>query len=257
MIYDLQRASVLKRISAFLFDIIMISIVAVGVAILLSLALGYDAHQQNFNTIREQYETLYGVDFDISKEEYDAFTEAEKAQYIEKVNEANKALNKDQNARTAYQIIINLSLGIITGALLISFAILEFAVPLIFKNGQTLGKKIFGIALMRTDGVRITGPMLFARAILGKFAVETMVAVYFLLMFYFGMGSLLGIILIAVIPLANLVLVFATKNHYQIHDLLASTVAVDMTSQMIFESPEALLEYKKMIQREAAEKADY
>jgi len=27
--------------------------------------------------------------------------------------------------------------------------------PLLFKNGQTLGKKIFGVALMRNDGVRI------------------------------------------------------------------------------------------------------
>ena len=36
-------------------------------------------------------------------------------------------------------------------------------------------------------------------------------------------------------------------------DKMAHTVAVDMASQMIFDSPEALLEYKKRIHAESVE----
>ena len=40
MIYDLQKASMWKRVSAWLFDTILLSIVAVGFAFLLSTILG-------------------------------------------------------------------------------------------------------------------------------------------------------------------------------------------------------------------------
>ena len=48
MIYDLQKASMWKRISAFLCDLIVFCIVAVGVAFLLSTILGIDAQQNKW-----------------------------------------------------------------------------------------------------------------------------------------------------------------------------------------------------------------
>ena len=68
VIYDLQKASMWKRISAFLFDFIMIAIVAVGIILLLSSVLGYDTYTDKLETFYEKYETEYGVDFDISAE---------------------------------------------------------------------------------------------------------------------------------------------------------------------------------------------
>ena len=38
---------------------------------------------------------------------------------------------------------------------------------------------------------------------------------------------------------------FVTRTNSCIHDRLAMTVVVDMASQMIFETPEDLLEFKK------------
>ena len=54
---DLQKANMWKRISAALCDFIAISIVAVGVAFLLSLALGFDGNIDRLEGISKGYES--------------------------------------------------------------------------------------------------------------------------------------------------------------------------------------------------------
>ena len=71
-----------------------------------------------------------------------------------------------------------------------------------------------------------------------------------LVMMFFGSAGLLGIIAFFLIGVLQIILVAATKTRSAIHDMLAYTVAVDFTSQRIFDSPEALLEYKKTIHAE-------
>ena len=53
-----------------------------------------------------------------------------------------------------------------------------------------------------------------------------------------------------------LCLLISTKNA-AIHDLLAGTAVVDYGSQMIFDSAEALLEYKKKLHAEQAARQTY
>ena len=43
MIYDVQKAGIGKRISAYIFDLILLVIAATGVAFLLSVLFQYDA----------------------------------------------------------------------------------------------------------------------------------------------------------------------------------------------------------------------
>ena len=69
-----------KRISAFLFDLILLCIVAVGCAYLLSACLGYDAPLAELDSIKVTYEqeyttTEYEVKFEISSADYEALTE--------------------------------------------------------------------------------------------------------------------------------------------------------------------------------------
>ena len=81
-------------------------------------------------------------------------------------------------------VLVNYTFIIISFSILIGFLIVEFLFPMIFKNGQTLGKKIFGIGVMRVDGVKVTTPILFVRSILGKFTIETMMPVLMVIMIY-------------------------------------------------------------------------
>lgn len=253
MIYDLQKANMLKRISAWILDIILLLVVVTGVAWLLSVATGYDSYSQKLDEIYAGYEAEYGIKIDISAEEFAALSEEEKARY----READRALQENEEALVAYNMSVNLTLIITTLSVVLAYLILDFAVPLFFGNGQTLGKKVFGIALMRTDGVKITPLMLFVRTLLGKCTVETLIPVFIVIMIVFGNLGILGTVLLFCFAVVQLILVAATQKNSAIHDLMAATVAVDLASQMIFESEAEMLAYKNKIHAENAARSKY
>lgn len=249
---DLQRAGMWKRLSAALFDVIILFTVIVGMALLLSTVLNYDQHIRRMDELEAKYAEEYGVDFNITAEELEALSEEERKVY----EDADKAYSADPDVVYTYNMMLSMAMLIITFAILLGYLILEFLVPLLLGNGQTLGKKLFGIGLMRVDAVRLPPILLFARTVLGKFTIGTMIPVYVLIMIIFGRLGLFGTVVIGALLLIQAILFFGTRNHTPIHDKLAGTVAVDLASQMIFDSPEALLEYKKRIHAEAAEKRE-
>ena len=110
---------------------------------------------------------------------------------------------------------------------------------------------------MRLDHVKITAPFLFVRNILGKYTVETMIPIILIILIAYNLVGAMGPIIIALVLLSNIIMMIVTKTNSGIHDMLASTVVVDLSSQMIFDSPEAVLEYKQKVHAEAAEKSPY
>ena len=170
---------------------------------------------------------------------------------------AYEALAADPEAGYAYTMLLNLTLVITTGGIFFATLIWDFVIPLCFGNGQTLGKKIFGIGLMRQDGVRVTGKEMFARAILGKYTIETMVPVLIILMIVSGSIGIVGPIVIGLILLLNVITMIATRTNSPIHDLLASTVTVDIGSQMIFDSRADLIAYKEKVHAEKVRNSTY
>ena len=240
--YDFQKADMWKRISAWLFDFIIIGIVIVGVAWGLSVAFKYDAHYERLESCYDKYEEEYNIKLDISNEDYEKLSDEEKQKYLD----AGKKMQDDVEIRNRYSMIVNLVLLITTFSIMIGFIVTEFIVPLCFKNGQTLGKKIFGIGVMRTDGVRVTPIQLFVRSVLGKCTVETLVPVFVVIMVVLGVfAGIVGIAVLAAIALSEIVLLIATKERTPIHDIMSGTVTVDFASQMIFDSTDELLEYKQ------------
>jgi uncharacterized RDD family membrane protein YckC len=139
----------------------------------------------------------------------------------------------------------------------VAFLLLEFLIPLLLGNGQTVGKKVFGVAVMREDSVKLSPVLLFIRAILGKYTIETMVPVLIILMIYWGVLGFFGTVILFGMLILQLVLLFSTKERSAIHDKLAHTVAVDYASQKIFDTPEAMLAYKKRIHAEQVASEQY
>ncbi len=251
--YDLQKADIWKRISALLFDLIILAIIAIGAAVVLSAVFGYDSQTAKLEQVQAKYEAEYGVKFNLSAEEREALTEEEFAAF----EQAYESFTKDPEAGRLYSLLVNLSLLIITFAILIAYLLLEFIVPLLFGNGQTLGKKIFGIGVMREDSVQLTPMLLFIRTVLGKYTVETMIPVMIIFMIMFNAIGIVGIAVLALFAVLQIVTICITRGRMPLHDLLAHTVTVDLSSQKIFESPEALLAYKQKIHAEAANQAKY
>ena len=117
---DLQKANIGKRISAYLFDIIILSIVAVGIAFLLSGILKYDQYNRTLEEAYSSYETQYGINFELTQEEFDTMTEEYRARY----DEAYEALTADNEAMFAYHMATNLALLILTLSILVAHIVL-------------------------------------------------------------------------------------------------------------------------------------
>ena len=250
---DIQKATFWKRFAAWLLDFILLAVLATGVMYLASIILGCDRYIDQVNDAYSHYEEAYGISFEVKQEEYEAFTDEQRQNW----DDAYQALINDDDAMYAYNMMVNLILVMATAGILIAMLILHFVIPLILKNGQTIGKKIFGIAVMRTNSVQIGAVSLFTRALLGKYTLETMIPVLVVLMLMFNVTGLMGTLLVLAIGIAQVVMLCVTKTNSLIHDKLADTVVVDLASQMIFATEEDLLDYKKRMSADNAAQASY
>ena len=251
MIYDLQKASILKRIAAGIFDFILTIILAVGIIALLSVIFKYDSMNAELNSFYDSYAEQYGIDFrKVTQEMYEAYTDAEKAHY----EATYKLLAEDKDFLKVYNLIINVTVLMTTFGFLIGILLIEFLVPLILKNGQTLGKKCFGICVMHQNGVKIKTMPLLVRALLGKFTIETMIPIYIGIMFIFGSISILQIFILLILVVVQIVMLITNRYNALIHDAMSFTVVVDKESQMIFENEDELIKYKEKLALEQEQK---
>ena len=247
---DLQKASLSKRIAAGMLDAMLICVLAAGIFSLLMWVFNYEGHAADLAEGYARYETQYGVDFSW---DYSSLEGKEK----ENFDAAYAALIADNEVMRDFNLVVNQSVLITTFSILLAMVCLEFVVPLLLKNGRTLGKKAFGLGLMRVDGVRITPIQLFVRTVLGKFTLETMISVYILIMLFFQMMGITGPVVIGGILLLQAICMIVTRTNSMIHDLLAGTVVVDIGSQRIFRTAEELLAYQKEIAAERAARQEY
>lgn len=254
MIYDVQKASLLKRFSAFLLDVILLCVLTCGFAFLLAWITDIDGYTETLQGYYEKYEKDYGVDFGISREDYDKLSQEQKDLY-QKAYGAIFVENPD--AYKAYRMSVALPMLITTISILLSFLVFEFVIPLCLKNGQTVGKKVFGLGVVFNNSVRLSTFALFVRAILGKYTIGTMFPVLLIMLVFYGQMGIVAFILVGALLILQLALLFATKTHSFVHDILANTTVVDMQSQMIFDSTQSLLSYKEELHKEETEKKEY
>lgn len=253
MVYDLQKASLLKRASAWILDMILLLVLVTGFATVISSALHFDSHTQVVAQRQAHYEGQYGVKFEMTQEEYEKLTPEQK----QITEEAYKAFAEDKEAIYHYNMIVSLSMVILSLSVLLGFLGLEFAVPLLFGNGQTVGKRVFGIAVMKQNGVKVNAVTMFVRTVLGKFTFEAMLPLLLLLMMLLGLIGIVGPGVILALLVAEIIIMITSRTNATIHDKLAQTVAVDMHSQLIFASEEELMAYKQRLHEEKVRNSPY
>lgn len=250
---DIQKATFWKRFAAWLLDLILLAVLATGVMYLAAVISGCDRYIDQVNDAYSHYEEAYGVSFEVTQEEYDAYTDEQRQNW----DDAYQALIDDDEAMYAYNMMVNLILIMTTAGILVSMLILHFVIPLILKNGQTVGKKAFSLGVVRQDGVKMNTMQLFVRTLLGRFTLETMIPVYIIIMMLWGTVGIMGPIVLIALIIAQLICVNATRNRSALHDLLAGTVVVDLSCQKVFESKEALIEYTQKLHAERAAREFY
>lgn len=275
--FELKRIGFIKRISALLLDVILLAVLTTGFMWIIGLICKFDKQQNLLSEYSENWDNYCKTYFgDIAPYYEYTVTFAEDGAMTLKDKDGNNAFSTDllnemikdkgeklkdtkyYAAYTAYEenpsahkydsqfnYVVSLIFMMLSIGLLLAYIVLEFVIPLFLKNGQTVGKKVFGICLVKENCVKIKPIALFARTLLGKFAIETMFPVALLYMFFNG-GGILMLILIAALFILDAVLFFATKNKTPIHDMLAATVEVDAKTQMIYATEDELIAAKTL-----------
>lgn len=251
MSISIQKANFWKRISAWMFDAILAVTLALGCCLIVVSATDFDSLSNEYNAHLQQYYTVYGekydVDFSLSQEDYDKLSKQEQAEYNKKIalaeEEMSLALREDKTYNELSNKLFRSTILIIAVGVFASVLIWHFLIPLLFKNGQTLGKKIFGLAVIRTNCVKASNPVLFVRSMVGLYAMETMAPLLIVMMIYFGYLGIIGTATLLLLAGLQIGVMIKTETNSSIHDLLSDTMVVDLISQRIFETEEERAEY--------------
>ena len=219
---NIPKASLWRRIAAWLLDLIFVAALAIGFGLALYTILGYDNYNQTLEVAYNQYEAQYGTVFDITTAEYEALTAEEK----ETNDAAYNALLSDEDAMHAYEMLVSLSLVIAACGILLALLIWELFIPL-FLGNRTLGKKLLGLCVIRKNGAPLTPLQLFARTLLGKFVIESLIPVYILLMLFWGSASPVGAAFLLGLPILQFLLLRFSSTGCVIHDLVSGAIVAD------------------------------
>ena len=147
----------------------------------------------------------------------------------------NEAFGNDKIATTAYNSVCNYRLLFFIISSFLPLLIINIVFPFIFKNGQTLGKKVMKLGLVSKSGVKVTKLNVIVRFLIGIFAFEVLpFMIYLAVSNVYTFGLLMGM----AISFINFCLFIFTNNHYMIHDHIGGTVVVDLHTTIIFNSVE-------------------
>jgi len=133
-----------------------------------------------------------------------------------------------------------LSTIIYSASILLAGVVSYIVVPLFFKNGQTIGKKIFKLGLADSDGY-----MFHNYKLLMRFMPFAVVDASLILLVAVNLYIVLSIVVI--IFLVSFTLAMASPKRMSLHDFTAQTIVIDYKTSKIFSSVE---EEEKYVLRE-------
>ena len=225
----IQSASLSKRFSAFLTDIFVFAILFLLTARLFSALFGYDSGRHSLEAAYQSYADKYGISLDITEEEFEKLSSSQKQLYYL----ADEEIAKDSDLNALYKRTTILGISTLTASILLSCIISELIIPLFLKNGQTLGKKAFGIALTDKSSRKIKNSALFIRAMLGKFLLGYFLFALCIYMTLFGIFTPFPSLILIIVFFFNAILCLLTKNKISLADILSGTVVCDLECQII------------------------
>lgn len=247
---DFHKAKPIKRLAAYLIDLIMLVAITAGVWIAMYSAMDYNTYVQEFQGYIDEYAQKHGVDLSIPSNEIQNYPE----EVQEKYNEALLDLNDNKEAMASYAQRFKIDILAAMVGFFVAYLILEVMIPLILKNGQTVGKKIMGLCVMHKYHVRVGAMQIIYRSILGKYFIETMIPVGMLLLKNYGVLGTTASLIMAVIAMTQGFIVLMSQANCGIHDKLFHTVVADFKKQYIFDSWNERFDFQEAYDKEMAER---
>ena len=197
------------------------------------------SYYTNENTSFDLYEDVYQVQsedglFQLASQ--DSFVLEIRSQVsdqavIEEVQALyNRALSNFEKTNIFSELrqpLVNINIWGYAGSLVFGLLLFDLVVPLLLGEGRSLGKFLFGLALVDQNGYRIKWWQLLIRfVILG------------------GVEVLLSLVFFVLPLLISSAFLALTKRNQSLHDLIARTWVVDWQNSRIFTSEAAANEWK-------------
>lgn len=230
-IYKPTNAKISTRIGAFILDIILFVVLFTGVLYLFSLIANT---QQYIDILNEEYIRIGYKYFDEAKQEY-VFISEEAANFKEVIELYNASeIIAENNAKLNVLVLNGPLISIVVCSL-----IFDLLIPLLLKNGQSIGMKVFNIGLLSKSEIAVTPMQVVLRCLLGKITVNKVVPYLALFLVMFApTGAFFGLLVFLIIFIGNLVLLCSTKNHTGIADIIASVYPVDASQTVFYKTHE-------------------
>ena len=86
MKFDLQKATITKRLSAYILDLFIVILLAAGLMALIYDVVDYDSKANELQLYYKEYEDKYGIDTQLSAEEIAKLPQADQDKYAEASN---------------------------------------------------------------------------------------------------------------------------------------------------------------------------
>lgn len=225
----------INRIAAFIIDAILLVILLTGILYLSSVVFHYDAH---LAALESEYikEGFLVLNPETNKYEYLSETASNYQVVLESIKN-NKIIISEQNFLNSYTSQAPIA------CIAIVLFITEFIVPLFLGNGQTVGMKVFKIALISNNNIKISPLQLFARCLIGKIAILGVIPMFGVSFILFNpTGGLLGTLIIIVILIIQITAIMKNKNHAGIQDIIAQVYPVNYSETVIYRNKKELQE---------------
>ncbi len=242
-IYVPKKPPMVKRFAALVIDVIMVIVLASGIAFLVSKIYNYDKY---YNAVY-QTQIDYGVyvPSDEGNITYDGKTyiicTEDKSLTEEEANSRIKALTSDKTFKDNYYKM-NLGPIVITSiGLASSLLVFEFILPLCLKHGRTLGKFLFGIGYVNEDDLDVSLKNVTIKFLFGKLIVNAVIPYTGVLLIIYQTGLvLIGLAFVLGVPIINLLMLFLTKDKRLLSDYIGKMKPVDNNCQVYFKNIEDL-----------------
>lgn len=207
---------VLKRLMAYVIDILIVSICMTPILNWSVINPYIDEYTENYTEYTELLEQANAGDID-----------PEDAEYEEKIIDLNYQINK-------YKVV---SSSISAGSLLLYFALLQWAL-----KGQTIGKKIMKIKVVanREDKKLNIGNYILRSLILNNiiFTIVLIVGVYlFKEDGYYNLSMIVSYLQLLVMSIIMLMIVLR-KDFRGLHDIIAGTKVIDVSPNVLVDKKE-------------------
>ncbi len=210
---------VLKRVMAYIIDILLVLIVMSPIINWKVINPYIDEYSENYNEYVELVEQANNGEIDPNDEEYQ-----------DKIVELNYNVNK-------YKVI---SSSISIGSNLLYFVILQWAL-----KGQTLGKKIMKIRVVaKNENKKLNiGNYLLRSIILNNVIFSIILIVFVYLMSarsYYTLCLIISYLQLLVMAIIMLMVVLR-KDYRGLHDVIAGTKVIDLSVAPVSEEPEEVV----------------